>query len=237
MQANVMGRTAAAAAVRRAAAQAPRIAPLVGIAPLVASSAQAAKGAGTRPAVVAPLHAPQVFTASNARVARPTAAGAKRMMSTEAPKPPFEKILIANRGEIACRVAKTARRMGIKTVAVYSEADARSVHVKMCDEAVCVGPAPALESYLNIDAIIAAMHMTGAQAVHPGYGFLSENAAFVERLENEGLVCIGSKTFAIKIESKGALVFIGPKTFAIKSMGDKIESKALAMKAGVRLLL
>lgn len=137
------------------------------------------------------------------------------MMSTEAPKPPFEKILIANRGEIACRVAKTARRMGIKTVAVYSEADARSVHVKMCDEAVCVGPAPALESYLNIDAIIAAMHMTGAQAVHPGYGFLSENAAFVERLENEGLV------------------FIGPKTFAIKSMGDKIESKALAMKAGV----
>ena len=130
MQANVMGRSAAATAVRRAAAQAPR-----GIAPPVASSAakssmQTAKGAVPRPAVTAPLQAPQVFTASNARVARPTAA-AKRMMSTEAPKPPFEKILIANRGEIACRVAKTARRMGIKTVAVYSEADARSVHVKV----------------------------------------------------------------------------------------------------------
>jgi len=129
MQANVMGRTAAAAALRRAAAQAPR-----GIAPPVASSAAkssvAAKGAVPRPAVTAPGQAPQVFAASNARGARATAA-ATRMMSTEAPKPPFEKILIANRGEIACRVAKTARKMGIKTVAVYSEADARSVHVKV----------------------------------------------------------------------------------------------------------
>eukprot|EP00960_Hanusia_phi_P076649 768590-Hanusia_phi.AAC.20 len=142
----------------------------------------------------------------------------KRDFSVAAEKPPFDKILIANRGEIACRVAKTARRMGIKTVAIYSEADARAVHVKSCDEAVCVGPPASSQSYLNIDAIVEAMKLTGAQAVHPGYGFLSENAGFAERLEKEGLV------------------FIGPSPFSIRSMGDKIESKKLAIQAGVNTI-
>uniref|UniRef100_A0A7S1ECZ6 Propionyl-CoA carboxylase alpha chain, mitochondrial n=2 Tax=Hemiselmis andersenii TaxID=464988 RepID=A0A7S1ECZ6_HEMAN len=144
----------------------------------------------------------------------------RREMSTDAGggKPLFDKILIANRGEIACRIARTARKMGIKTVAVYSEADARAVHVQACDEAVCVGPAPSIDSYLNVDRIIMAMKATGAQAVHPGYGFLSENASFVTRLEKEGLV------------------FIGPGEFAMESMGDKIASKLLAEKAGVNVI-
>jgi propionyl-CoA carboxylase alpha chain len=127
----------------------------------------------------------------------------------------FKKILIANRGEIACRVIKTARKMGIKTVAVYSEADRDAMHVEMADEAVCIGPPPSKESYLMIDKIIAACKETGAEAVHPGYGFLSENAGFCERLENAGIV------------------FIGPKAHSIKAMGDKIASKKLAMAAHV----
>ncbi|WP_309084869.1 acetyl/propionyl/methylcrotonyl-CoA carboxylase subunit alpha [Chelativorans sp.] len=127
----------------------------------------------------------------------------------------FKKILIANRGEIACRVIKTARKMGIATVAIYSEADADAVHVDMADEAVAIGPAPASQSYLAADRIIAACKETGAEAVHPGYGFLSENADFCERLEAEGIV------------------FIGPKPKAIRAMGDKITSKKIAAEAGV----
>ncbi|TQS72316.1 acetyl/propionyl/methylcrotonyl-CoA carboxylase subunit alpha [Rhodobacteraceae bacterium] len=127
----------------------------------------------------------------------------------------FEKILIANRGEIACRVIKTARRMGIKTVAVYSDADALAMHVKMADEAVHIGPPPANQSYIVIDKILDAIRQTGAQAVHPGYGFLSENAKFAEALAQEGVA------------------FIGPPVSAIEQMGDKITSKALAQKAGV----
>ncbi|MEI7613726.1 MAG: acetyl-CoA carboxylase biotin carboxylase subunit [Betaproteobacteria bacterium] len=127
----------------------------------------------------------------------------------------FTKILIANRGEIACRVIKTARRMGIKTVAVYSEADKDSLHVEMADESVCIGPASSKESYLSIDKIIDACRLTGAEAVHPGYGFLSENADFAKRLEENGIV------------------FIGPKYHSIAAMGDKIESKKLAAAAGV----
>jgi len=127
----------------------------------------------------------------------------------------FKKILIANRGEIACRVIKTARRMGIATVAVYSEADRDARHVEMADEAVCIGAAPAKESYLCIDRIVAACKETGAEAVHPGYGFLSENAAFCARLEQEGIV------------------FIGPRPHAMEAMGDKIASKKLAMAAKV----
>jgi propionyl-CoA carboxylase alpha chain len=127
----------------------------------------------------------------------------------------FKKILIANRGEIACRVIKTARRMGIKTVAVYSDADRDALHKEMADEAVFIGPAPSAESYLVIDNIMAAIRETGADAVHPGYGFLSENAAFAEILEKEGIA------------------FIGPPVGAINSMGDKIESKKLAEKAKV----
>jgi propionyl-CoA carboxylase alpha chain len=127
----------------------------------------------------------------------------------------FTKILIANRGEIACRVIKTARKMGIATVAVYSDADRDAVHVEMADEAVHVGPAPAAQSYLLPEKIIAACKATGAQAVHPGYGFLSERASFCEALEKEGIV------------------FIGPKPKAITAMGDKIESKKFANAAKV----
>ena len=127
----------------------------------------------------------------------------------------FKKILIANRGEIACRVIKTARRMGIQTVAVYSDADARAPFVEMADEAVHIGPAPAAESYLLADKIIAACKQTGAEAVHPGYGFLSERASFVEALAKE------------------SIAFIGPPANAIAAMGDKIESKKLARDAGV----
>ena len=127
----------------------------------------------------------------------------------------FKKILIANRGEIACRVIKTARKMGIKTVAVYSDADEHALHVKMADEAVHIGAPPASESYLVADKIIAAVKKTGAEAVHPGYGFLSENTAFAERLQKEGIA------------------FIGPNVRAIQAMGDKIESKKLAAAAKV----
>jgi propionyl-CoA carboxylase alpha chain len=127
----------------------------------------------------------------------------------------FTKILIANRGEIACRVIKTARRLGIATVAVYSEADKDALHVELADEAVLLGPAPSRESYLVADKIIAAAKQTGAQAIHPGYGFLSENEDFARRVEDEGLV------------------FIGPKHGSIAAMGDKIASKKLAAEAGV----
>ncbi|HWK01376.1 MAG TPA: acetyl/propionyl/methylcrotonyl-CoA carboxylase subunit alpha [Xanthobacteraceae bacterium] len=127
----------------------------------------------------------------------------------------FSKILIANRGEIACRVIKTARKMGIKTVAVYSDADADALHVRMADEAVHLGPPPAAQSYLLIDKIVAACKQTGAEAVHPGYGFLSERAAFAEALKAAGIT------------------FIGPNVRAIEAMGDKIESKKFAAQAKV----
>lgn len=130
----------------------------------------------------------------------------------------FKKILIANRGEIACRVIKTARKMGIKTVAVYSEADKDARHVELADEAVCIGPAPSRESYLVMDNIIKACKDTGAEAVHPGYGFLSENEAFAKRLEEEGIT------------------FIGPKHYSIAAMGDKIASKKLANEAKVNTI-
>ena len=130
----------------------------------------------------------------------------------------FTKILIANRGEIACRVILTARKMGIKTVAVYSEADKEARHVELADEAVLIGPAPSRESYLVGDKIIAACKQTGAQALHPGYGFLSENAEFAKRVEEEGIV------------------FIGPKHYSMAAMGDKIESKKLAGSAGVNCI-
>ena len=130
----------------------------------------------------------------------------------------FNKILIANRGEIACRVIKTARKMGITTVAVYSDADKDALHVDLADEAVCIGPAASKESYLVMDKIIAACKQTGAEAVHPGYGFLSENAEFSRRLEEEGIK------------------FIGPKHYSVGKMGDKIESKRLALEARVNTI-
>ena len=127
----------------------------------------------------------------------------------------FKKILIANRGEIACRVIKSARKMGISTVAVYSDADVDAVHVRMADEAVHIGPPPASESYIVIDRIMAAIAESGAEAVHPGYGFLSENADFAKALDAAGIA------------------FIGPPVAAIEAMGDKITSKKIAAEAGV----
>jgi propionyl-CoA carboxylase alpha chain len=127
----------------------------------------------------------------------------------------FRKLLIANRGEIAIRIIKTARRMGIATVAVYSDADVRALHVRVADEAVAIGPAPAVQSYLAVDRIVKACRDTGADAVHPGYGFLSEQAAFAETL------------------AKAGIAFVGPNPKAIAAMGDKIESKKLAQAAGV----
>ena len=130
----------------------------------------------------------------------------------------MHKLLIANRGEIACRIIKTCRKMGIKTVAVYSDADAQAKHVQVCDEAVHIGGSAPKDSYLRWEAIIDAAKTTGAQAIHPGYGFLSENEAFAKKVEDEGLV------------------FIGPKHQAIAAMGDKIASKNLA-KAIIRVKL
>src|SRR5258708_1874027 len=125
----------------------------------------------------------------------------------------FKRILIANRGEIACRIIKTARRMGIETVAVYSEADEDALHVAMADQAVLIGPPPAAESYLVAAKIIEACRKTGAEAVHPGYGFLSERESFATALAEAGIV------------------FIGPNPRAIAAMGDKIESKKAAAAA------
>ena len=127
----------------------------------------------------------------------------------------FDKILIANRGEIACRIIRTARRLGIATVAVYSEADRESKHVEMADEAVCIGPPASTESYLVIERIVEACRSTGSDAVHPGYGFLSENPAFPQALAEAGIT------------------FIGPPVAAVEAMGDKITSKRIAEKAGV----
>jgi len=127
----------------------------------------------------------------------------------------FDKILIANRGEIALRVIRAAREMGIKTVAVHSTADSDAMHVRMADEAVCIGPPPAMDSYLSVPAIIAACEITGAQAIHPGYGFLSENARFVQIVEDHGLT------------------FIGPSAEHIRMMGDKITAKDTAKRLGI----
>ena len=128
----------------------------------------------------------------------------------------FDKILIANRGEIAVRIMRTAKKMGIKTVAVYSEADTSALHVREADEAIYIGPSPSVKSYLNIESILQAIDISGAQAIaHPGYGFLSENAEFARRLQHAG----------VKL--------IGPSPDAVKLMGDKIESKKIAIKAGV----
>ncbi len=127
----------------------------------------------------------------------------------------FERLLIANRGEIACRVIRTAKRLGITTVAVYSEADAGAPHVDLADEAWLIGPAPARESYLSIDKIIEIARRSGAQAVHPGYGFLSENAQFSESCARAGLI------------------FVGPPASAMRLMGSKASAKALMERAGV----
>ena len=130
----------------------------------------------------------------------------------------YNKILVANRGEIACRVFRTAKRMGLKTVAVYSDADARSPHVLMADEAVRLGPAPAAESYLKAELILLAAKETGADCIHPGYGFLSERESFAKACAEAGIA------------------FVGPPPNAIAAMGDKIESKKLAAQAGVNVV-
>ena len=130
----------------------------------------------------------------------------------------FKKILIANRGEIALRIIRTCKELGIKTVAVYSEADRYSLHVRFADEAVCIGPGPSKDSYLNIPRIIAAAEITNAEAIHPGYGFLAENAMFAEICESSGIK------------------FIGPTPDAIEAMGDKALAKETMRKAGVPVI-
>ena len=127
----------------------------------------------------------------------------------------FDKVLIANRGEIAVRINRACQELGISTVAIHSEADAESMHVRIADESVCIGPNPVNKSYLNAHAIISACEITGAQAVHPGYGFLSENASFAKMLEDH------------------KLTFIGPKHAHISMMGDKIEAKKIMREYGV----
>jgi len=143
----------------------------------------------------------------------------RRLLSTlNNEKPPFDKILVANRGEIACRVMTTAKKMGIKTVAVYSSVEALSRHVQMADEAYCIGPAASAESYLNIPRILDVIEKSGAQAVHPGYGFLSENSQFCKEIKDIGVA------------------FVGPPVRAIEAMGDKIESKQIAIDAGINTI-
>ena len=127
----------------------------------------------------------------------------------------FDKILIANRGEIALRVIRACKEMGVATVAVHSEADNDAMHVRLADESVCIGPAPAAKSYLNVPSIISAAEITGAQAIHPGYGFLSENARFAEIVDAHGLT------------------FIGPRPEHIRVMGDKISAKVMVKSAGI----
>src|SRR3978361_964245 len=127
----------------------------------------------------------------------------------------FDKILIANRGEIALRVMRAAKELGIATVAVYSTADKEAMHVKLADESVCIGPPPARDSYLNIPALLSACEITGADALHPGYGFLAENARFAEIL------------------TEHQITFIGPKAEHIRLMGDKIEAKRTAKRLGI----
>ena len=130
----------------------------------------------------------------------------------------FSKVLIANRGEIAARIIRTCRKLGVATVAVYSEADAGALHTQMADQSVCIGPAPAVDSYLNIDAVMDACHATGAQAIHPGYGFLSENSRLVNRCKSEGIV------------------FIGPTEEVLNQMGDKLSARRVARKSGLPVM-
>ncbi|MCE2993758.1 MAG: propionyl-CoA carboxylase, partial [Candidatus Jidaibacter sp.] len=130
----------------------------------------------------------------------------------------FKTLLIANRGEIACRIIRTAKKLGIKTAAVYSDADANSLHVRMADKAIYIGESPATQSYLDSKKLLDAIKIAGADAVHPGYGFLSENADFVELLE------------------KNKITFVGPSSYAVKSMGDKIQAKKIAQAAGVNVV-
>ncbi|KZV63273.1 hypothetical protein PENSPDRAFT_616869, partial [Peniophora sp. CONT] len=187
------------------------------------AAARASAPAGSRLArALSTQHQPLPQLQARTRV-QPTPSTRTRGLATEAihdtfatgKKPHFDKILIANRGEIACRVIRTAQKLGVRTVAVYSEADAGSMHVQLADEAYCIGPAPSSESYLRADKIIDVCRRSDAQAVHPGYGFLSENAAFAEALAAAGIV------------------FIGPPASAIVSMGSKSESKTIMSAAGV----
>ncbi|CAM9105086.1 unnamed protein product [Pylaiella littoralis] len=172
---------------------------------------------GAMRATKPPCVACRGLAAASAKAA-PSAARLDPRSSSDYDDPPFDKLLVANRGEIACRVMRTARRMGVRTVAVFSDADDQAPHVRMADEAVYIGPPEALKSYLDADKILDAALRTGAQAIHPGYGFLSENASFAEACEHAGIK------------------FVGPPSGAIERMGDKIASKKIAADAGVHTI-
>jgi propionyl-CoA carboxylase alpha chain len=163
----------------------------------------------------------RTFSSTSTAAAVATAAA-----SAEVENPPFHKILIANRGEITLRIIRTAQSLGIQTVSIYSTADSKSLHVQLADEAVCIGPPASSDSYLDIDKVCEAISVTGAEGVHPGYGFLSENASFAERVEE--LVVNKNKN-----NKKQKVKFIGPSSHAIHSLGDKIQSKLIAEAAGV----
>ncbi|QRV80380.1 carbamoyl-phosphate synthase [Ceratobasidium sp. AG-Ba] len=186
---------------------------------LAAIVAEAPRSAGTishvRPTRKDSMGLVKRFEGLNVSRGFATVAPSDAVKKTGTAKPLFDKILIANRGEIACRVVRTARKLGIKTVAVYSEVDRDALHVKMADEAYCIGPAPSSESYLRMDKIIEVAKRSGAQAIHPGYGFLSENAIFAQQLADAGLT------------------FIGPPASAIVAMASKSESKDIMTRAGV----
>ena len=161
----------------------------------------------------------RTFSSTSTSTAAATAAA-----SAEVEKPPpFNKILIANRGEITLRIIRTAQSLGIQTVSIYSTADSKSLHVQLADEAVCIGPPASSDSYLDIDKVCEAISVTGAEGVHPGYGFLSENASFAERVEK----------LVVSSDNEKQVKFIGPSSHAIQSLGDKIQSKLIAEAAGV----
>ncbi|GAA5821761.1 hypothetical protein JCM11251_001010 [Rhodosporidiobolus azoricus] len=186
--------------------------PLVGAG--VGNSSKRASSVAARVPTIA-TQRPSLASASISFSRHASTITARSAVASQERKPLFDKILIANRGEIACRVIRTARKLGIKTVAVYSEVDKQSMHVKMADEAYYIGPAPSSESYLRMDKYIDICKKSGAQAIHPGYGFLSENAEFATLLQENGIT------------------FIGPPASAIRSMGSKAESKDIMLAAGV----
>mmetsp|Transcript_14985 Transcript_14985/g.21286 ORF Transcript_14985/g.21286 Transcript_14985/m.21286 type:complete len:829 (-) Transcript_14985:54-2540(-) len=180
---------------------------------------------------------PHTIDAISSTISKQSFSAQATPSSQSSDTPPFSKILIANRGEITLRIIRTAQQLGIQTIAIYSTADAKSLHVQMADEAVCIGPPASSDSYLDIDKVCEAIQLTGAEGVHPGYGFLSENSAFAERVEQLTVGNNNNKSSSSNSnQSEAKVKFIGPSTHAIQSLGDKIQSKLIAQAAGVSII-